>query len=207
MTDDDLQPVVAAQYLALAELLDGLAPSRWDTPSLCEGWRVREVVAHLTMPARYGEDQFMEELRDVDFDFTRLSNRIASRDASLPTGDLVANLRDEVMQYWTPPGGGYRGALNHVVIHGLDISVPLGERRRASDSAMLVVLDDLAAGGVHANFGTDIRGRALQATDIVWSYGTGEPLRGTAEDLALHICGRTLPEGTLDGKVLTRTSA
>ena len=28
-------------------------PAVWDAPSLCEGWRTREVVAHMTMPARY----------------------------------------------------------------------------------------------------------------------------------------------------------
>src|ERR1700693_3620101 len=92
MTDHELQPLVAATYVALADLLDALAAQRWDTPSLCEGWRVREVVAHLTMPARYNEDAFMAELRDDEFDFTRLSNRIASRDAKLPTSDLVGNL-------------------------------------------------------------------------------------------------------------------
>jgi hypothetical protein len=37
------------------------------------------VVAHLTMPARYSEGAFIAELRDCDFDFTRLSNQIATR--------------------------------------------------------------------------------------------------------------------------------
>jgi uncharacterized protein (TIGR03083 family) len=203
MTDDDLQPLVATQYLALADVLEGLEPAGWETPSLCEGWRVREVVAHLTMPARYDEDEFLGELRDAEFDFTRLSNQIASRDASLPTEDLTANLRDDVMGHWTPPGGGFHGALNHVVIHGLDITVPLGEPRCASDAALVIVLDDLTRGGVHDNFGTDISGRALEATDIEWSFGTGTPLRGMAEDLALDLCGRRLPEGRLDGTPLT----
>ncbi len=53
MTDSDLRPLVAAAYLELADLLDEAPESAWDTPSLCEGWRVREVVAHMTMPARY----------------------------------------------------------------------------------------------------------------------------------------------------------
>src|SRR5204863_5163647 len=136
MTGQDLRPLLAAQCLALAELLDGLAPTAWDAPSLCEDWRVREVVAHLTMPARYSQDEFMAEMRDAEFDFTRLSNRVASRDAMLPTDHLVRNMRDEVMQRWTPPGGGYHGALNHVVIHGLDITVPLGEPRRSSATAI-----------------------------------------------------------------------
>jgi uncharacterized protein (TIGR03083 family) len=195
MHDADLQPVVAAEFLALADLLGSATERQWDTPSLCAGWRVREVVAHMTMAARYPEDRFMAELRRCGFDFGRLSNEIASRDAGLPPGELVANLRSVVMQHWTPPGGGYRGALNHVVIHGLDITVPLGVPRRSPDETMRIVLDDLTTGGIHEHFGTTIEGRSFQATDIGWSYGSGPPLRGRAEDLALMLCGRTVPAG------------
>ena len=201
-SDAALQPAVAAEFVALADLLDSAADTQWDTPSLCAGWRVREVIAHMTMAARYPEEKFMAELRRCNFDFGRLSNEIASRDAALPTGELVANLRSDVMQRWTPPGGGYHGALNHVVIHGLDVTVPLGVPRRAPDDTIRVVLDDLTAGGVHERFGTGIDGRTLQATDLDWSYGSGPPLRGKAEDLALVLCGRTLPAGRIDGDPL-----
>ena len=200
--DADLQPAVAAEFLALAGLLDGISGAQWDTPSLCEGWRVREVIAHMTMAARYSEDEFMAELRRCDFDFGRLSNELASRDAGLPAGELVASLRADVMHHWTPPGGGYHGALNHVVIHGLDVTVPLGVPRRPPDETMRVVLDDLTEGGVHAHFGTGIDGRSLQATDLDWSYGSGPALRGAAADLALVMCGRTVPAGRLEGKPL-----
>ena len=200
--DADLQPAVAAEFLALAGLLDGISGAQWDTPSLCEGWRVREVIAHMTMAARYSEDEFMAELRRCDFDFGRLSNELASRDAGLPAGELVASLRADVMHHWTPPGGGYHGALNHVVIHGLDVTVPLGVPRRPPDETMRVVLDDLTEGGVHAHFGTGIDGRSLQATDLDWSYGSGPALRGAAADLALVMCGRTVPAGRLEGTPL-----
>jgi uncharacterized protein (TIGR03083 family) len=197
MNDADLQPVVAAEFLALADLLGSATERKWDTPSLCAGWRVREVVAHMTMAARYPEDRFMAELRRCGFDFGRLSNEIASRDAGLPASELVANLRSEVMQHWTPPGGGHRGALNHVVIHGLDMTVPLGVPRRSPDETMRIVLDDLTTGGLHEHFGTKIEGRSFQATAIGWSYGSGPPLRGKAEDLALMLCGRAVPAGRL----------
>lgn len=198
MTDDHLQPLVAAECLALARVLEGLGPAEWDTPSLCEGWRVREVVAHLTMPARYGEEAFMAELRDCEFDFTRLSNRVATRDAELPTGELVSQLRSDVMQRWTPPGGGYAGALNHVVVHGLDVTVPLGRPRVATDETVRTVLDGLAGGGGHAHFGIGIEGQQLVATDIRWTYGEGPARRGTAQDLVLHLTGRSRPgRGTI----------
>jgi uncharacterized protein (TIGR03083 family) len=122
-TDDAyLQPAVAAEFESLADLLDVASDAQWDTPSLCAGWRVREVIAHMTMAARYSEAEFMAELGRCGYDFTRLSNEIAARDANLPTDELLANLRSEVMQHWAPPGGGHHGALNHVVIHGLDVA-------------------------------------------------------------------------------------
>ena len=204
-TDDThLQPAVAAEFTSLAELLAAASDGQWDTPSLCAGWRVREVVAHMTMAARYSEAEFMAELARCDFDFTRLSNEVAGRDARLPADELVANLRSDVMQRWTPPGGGYHGALNHVVIHGLDVTVPLGVPRRSPDDTIRVVLDDLTAGGGHAHFGIVIDGRHLQASDLGWSHGSGPALRGAAGDLALALCGRTVPAGRLEGEPLQR---
>lgn len=134
---------------------------------------------------------FTAELQRYGFDFDRLSNEIASRDAGLPTSELVANLRSGTMQHWAPPGGGYHGALNHVVIHGLDVTVPLGVPRLSPDETIRIVLNDLTRGDT--DFGISFEGRSLQATDLDWSHGSGSPLRGAAADLALVLCGRTLP--------------
>lgn len=197
-TDSDLQPAVAAGFLSLADLLDAVPAAGWGTPSLCAGWRVREVVAHMTMAVRYSEEQFMAELRSCEGDFTRLSNTVATRDGALPTATLLANLRDETMHHWAPPGGGYIGALNHVVIHGLDITVPLGTSSSSTTEDLRIVLDDLTSGGAHAHFGFDVAGLRLGATDMDWSFGSGKPVSGAAADLALLICGRELPAGRID---------
>jgi hypothetical protein len=107
-----------------------------------------------------------------------------------------------VTQHWTPPGGGYHGALNHVVIHGLDITAPLAVPRRPPDGTMRIILDDLTRGNMHEHFGTSIEGRSLEATGLDRSYGSGPPLRGKAEDLALVPCGRVLPAGRVEGDPL-----
>jgi uncharacterized protein (TIGR03083 family) len=203
-TEIDRQTAVTCTFLDLAALLAALPEERWDTPSLCAGWRVREVVAHMTMPVRYSPAEFMAELQACGGDFTRLSNLIAERDAALPVSTLVANLRDERLHRWTPPGGGIAGALNHVVIHSLDITVPLGVTRCASDEGMRLVLDDLTRGGVHVHFGFDLDGLELRATDLDWSYGEGRLISGRAEDLALLICGRVLPAGRIEGAMAGR---
>jgi uncharacterized protein (TIGR03083 family) len=49
---DDIRDMIAGERGALAEVLASLPATRWDEPSLCAGWRVREVVAHITMPFR-----------------------------------------------------------------------------------------------------------------------------------------------------------
>jgi uncharacterized protein (TIGR03083 family) len=161
----------------------------------------------MTMPARYGEEEFMAELERCGFDFTRLSNEIATSDATLPAAELVANLRADALHHWTPPGGGYHGALNHVVIHSLDVTVPLGVPRRSPDETIRIVLDDLTEGAGHAHFGIEIHGRRLSATDLDWSYGSGSELRGPAEDLALVMCGRTVGDGRLEGPLLPRVDS
>ena len=188
---------VAAEFTWLADALDGLAEVAWDTPSLCAGWRVREVVAHMTMAVRYTPPEFHAELEACKGDFTLLSTRVAARDAALPTTALLANLRDDAMHAWTPPGGGQIGALTHVVIHGLDITVPLGVARPIPDETMLEVLDHLTSGGGHANFGFDIGRLRLQATDTDWTFGSGTPVRGTTADIALLITGRTIAPGRI----------
>jgi uncharacterized protein (TIGR03083 family) len=192
----DPQAATAAEFMRLGDILEPLSADEWDTPSLCAGWRVREVVAHMTMAARYGPAEFVAELQECNGDFTVLSNRVAERDGALPTATLIGNLRDETMHQWTPPGGGSIGALNHVVIHALDITTPLGIARPA-DAAVLAVLDHLTSGGVHAYFGIDVDGIRLEATDAEWTFGSGARTAGTASDLVLWLSGRQLPAGRI----------
>ena len=197
-SEDELQSAVATEFLALADLLEPLPEEAWDTPSLCDGWRIREVAAHMTMAARYSPPEFMAELQACGGDFARLSNVLASRDAALPTSTLVGNLRDETMHRWVPPGGGYEGALTHVVIHGLDMTVPLGISR-PPDEAVRLVLELFTRGGFDTHFGFDLEGLHLQATDMNWIFGTGAPITGRAGDLVLLMAGRTLPPGRIQG--------
>src|SRR5262245_37082467 len=105
MNDVDLQPLVAETFQSLADALTKVAEDGADAASLCVQWRVRNVVAHLTMAARYSPEEFTVELQQDGFDFGRLSNRIAARDGALPFDRLLSDLRSDVMAGWAPPGG------------------------------------------------------------------------------------------------------
>ena len=203
MTISDL---IAAERQALATGLSGLTPEQWDTPTLCAGWRVREVTAHITMPFRYSTEQYLRELQASHGDFNQMADRCARRDAARPAAELVAALADNVHNPWQPPGGGPEGALCHDVIHGLDITVPLATGRRVPEQHLLTVLGFLTGRGGGEVFGTDLAGVELRADDLDWSYGSGEPVTGLGQHVLLVLAGRRLPAGLLRGSQAARFS-
>jgi uncharacterized protein (TIGR03083 family) len=198
---DDIRDMIAAERTELAELLAGLPAPRWDEPTLCAGWRVREVVAHITMPFRYSRSRFVLELAKSRGKFNEMADRCARRDAAaMSPGELAEALRSNANHPWQPPGGGYEGALTHDVIHGLDITEALGLGRLVPEDRLGVVLPNLVTPKALAFFGVDLSGVELRAADTGWTFGSGRPVTGTAQDLALFLCGRKLPPGCLEGR-------
>ena len=190
----DLQSLVTPTYESLADLLASVPAQTWDAPSLCEKWQVRQVIAHVTMPARLTPEQFGAEMAAANGDFTLLSDTVAARDASLPLADLLDALRSQLLHEWQPPGGGAAGALSHAVIHSLDVTVALGRPAVAPNEAVAAVLDQLTAAN-GAFFGVGLTGVRLEAADTGWSWGSGETVRANSDLLAALLSGRTLPDG------------
>jgi uncharacterized protein (TIGR03083 family) len=184
------EALVAGEFAALADALAPLDPDRWRADSLCTGWTVAHVVAHLTMAARYPADRFTAELAADGYDFTRTSDRLADADAALPPAVLLADLRSDTMATFAQPGGGMAGSLSHVVIHGLDVTVPLGLGRVGAGAAARTVLDQLVATDGRTVFGVDTAGLALRAADVDWAHGDGEPVSGSAAELVLALAAR-----------------
>lgn len=204
MATDDLMPLIVAERRAFAGVLAGLAEPDWEAPSLCAGWRVREVVAHMTMPFRYSPPRFLAELARSRGNFTAMSDRVARRDARAPITTLLDGWRSNVDDPWKPPGGGLPGALTHDVVHGLDITIPLGIEHPVSEQALRVVLDHATTPVSLKHFGRDVTGIRLEADDLDWAFGDGEPLRGRARYLLMVLMDRRLPAELLSGSDTAR---
>jgi uncharacterized protein (TIGR03083 family) len=205
---DEVRDMVAAERAALAGVLAELPASRWQEPTLCGGWRVTEVVAHITMPFRYSAPRFFLELAKSRGNFNAMSDRRARHDASVLSADqLTAAVADNVHHSWKPPGGGFLGALTHDIIHGLDIMVPLGIERTVPAGRLGAILPGLGSRKTLRFFGVDLSGVELRATDSEFRFGSGSPVTGTTQDLALVLCGRKLPKGLLEGEVSGRFTA
>ena len=188
----DIQELVRPQLTALADVLQTQPASVADAPSLCAGWSVKHVLAHMTMAARYDGPAFGRELAAAGQDFQVVSETVARRDGDLPFRQLLADLRSDTLAAWAPPGGGAMGALTHAVIHGLDITSALGRPRTSDDQATELVLAAMTD-GVAAHFGTSASGHRLQATDLEWQFGEGPTTEAPAADLILALAGRARP--------------
>ena len=204
MTTSDLQPIIGEERRAFGTVLAELAEADWEAPSLCAGWRVREVVAHMTMPFRYPAPRFLAELLRSRGNFARMADRIAHRDAQVPAGVLLDGWRANEEHPWRPPGGGRKGALTHDVVHGLDITIPLGIEHPVGEPALRVVLDHATTPLSLKHFSLDLTGIRLEADDLDWSFGDGEPLRGTARSLLMVLMDRRLPAELLSGAATAR---
>ncbi|MBL1119245.1 maleylpyruvate isomerase family mycothiol-dependent enzyme [Streptomyces sp. 110] len=196
----EIRRAIAAERRELAGVLDGLTEEQWKAASLCAGWRVREVAAHMSMGFRYPLPAVVWELVKARGGLHRMTDRLARKDAAAAsTGELAAFLRDHADHPWKPPVGGVEAALGHDVIHGLDITVALGLGRRVPEDRLRVLLGMVNPRGLKF-FGADLDGVRLRADDLDWSYGSGAELTGAAQDLLLVAYGRRLPPGHLRGE-------
>jgi uncharacterized protein (TIGR03083 family) len=201
MSDADLLSAIAEVRAQELSMLTALPAAQWELPTLCDGWRVREVVAHQTMPFRYSGSRIALELLKSMGQFNRMADRIAKRDAAaLSIEEQLAAIRDNLNNPWKPPGGGLRGALCHDVIHGLDIATPLGLELHIPHKYLRLSIDQVA-GRARNPFGTDLDGTDLRADDCDWTIGSGTPLHGSTQDLLLVYCGRKLPIGRVKGEL------
>jgi uncharacterized protein (TIGR03083 family) len=208
MDETKLRAAIAAERTELADLLGALPDADWDTPSLCAGWRIREVVAHTTMPFRTGLGRFVVEMAKARGSMNRMLDRTARRDAAaMSPAQLAAALRDNAHHPWKPPGGGYEGALTHEVVHGLDSTIALGIDREIPADRLLPVLEGMASPRGLKFFGVDLSGVQLRATDVDFTFGSGAPLEGTGADLLMVLGGRRLPPGRLRGDHSARFAA
>ncbi|MFJ4184864.1 maleylpyruvate isomerase family mycothiol-dependent enzyme [Kitasatospora sp. NPDC089509] len=195
-----LRGQIAAERRELAEVFAGLTPEQWNSPSLCEGWRVREVVAHMGTGFRYSTARTLWELVRSGGRVHRMADRLARREAAARTEpQLAAALAENADHPWRPPVGGRIAALAHDAVHGLDVTVALGLPPRLPLQRAAALLGAVSARSLRF-FGARLDGVCLRATDTGWSYGQGPlPVEGQAQHLLLVTYGRRVPEGLLAG--------
>jgi uncharacterized protein (TIGR03083 family) len=196
---EDIQTLLDAERDQLVAVLDRLDDSGWRTASLCAGWEVRDVVAHLLMPYELSMPRFFAGMAKARFRFDTMAYRWARRDRR-SGGELVQALRETAHQRFAVPGAPPEAPLSHLLTHAEDIYLPLGVEHRPGSRAAVVVLDQLVGPrGSRALRPGLVDGLRLIASDTEWTHGSGADVVGPARALVTTIAGRSAALGELTG--------
>ena len=192
-----------AQRLSVARLLEELPDEQWRQPSLCAGWTVREVAAHLTLQqvGLGGAIAMMAGWRG-SLDQT-IHHAACRRAAALPTERIIAGIRGMVGSRRHNIGVTHLETLTDSLVHGQDIAIPLGRRLEMPPEAAAIAASRVLSMRWPPPLPSarKVAGFRLTATDTSWSAGEGPEVRAPMGALLLVCAGRlaALPRLSGDG--------
>ena len=186
---DEVWRAIDQQRLELADLMETFSDVDWETPSLCEGWRVRDVAAHLTL-AHTGARQATLDVLRAGLSFNRMIHDTAVRRARLPVEEYPALLRAMVGSRRRAPVVSPLEPLVDAIVHAQDMLLPLGRQHAVPPTAAAAAAERVWTMGFPFWAQRRLRGVMLEATDVEWNAGHGEGVQGPAQDLLLLLTGR-----------------
>ena len=202
----DLAEVIRSERIAFIGFLETLTEQEWTSPSLCEGWSVLDVAAHLASAPTTGLGQSVVGLGRAGLRINRFIADSARRAARSGPAAILKQLRANAATGAKPLGVAQPAVLTDAVVHPLDVRRPLGSHRHVPDDAFGPVAELLAhtrwpASVVLGGSGHHrIRGLRLVADDQDWSHGHGPEVRGSGEAVLLVLAGRSVGPGELRGE-------
>lgn len=180
----------------LARYLATLTPQQWHASSLCAGWTVKDVVAHIVS---YEGLRFWGLLRRFAKGRVVRANEVGVEELAHMTPDELMGFLNEHLRPrgLTAAFGGMIGLVDGT-IHHQDIRRALGHPRAVPTDRLTRILP-LIPSNPRLGAGRRIRGLRLRAVDVDWQHGTGPEVVGTGEALLMAMSGRRQVVGELEG--------
>jgi uncharacterized protein (TIGR03083 family) len=195
--------VIDTQRLGLAGLLDDLSEHEWQQPSLCDGWTVRDVAAHLTLQqlgARAAIAMMLRYRGDTD---RAIRECACQRAAALSTGQIIAAIRGMTGSRRHNFGVTYRETLIDILVHAQDIAIPLGRRHPMPPEAAAAAVTRIWTMRWPPPFPPrrTMQQFRITATDTAWAAGHGPQIQAPISAILLLSAGRlaALPQLAGDG--------
>lgn len=190
---------VHAERARLAEDLASVPNQAWTTPSLCPGWDVHDVLAHLVDTAKTSRLGFARRMVFSRFDFDGDNAFGIRRERCHDPRDTVEALRAAVPLTLTPVAP-RPTRLVEAIVHGEDIRRPLGIVAAYDCAAVTAALAYQVQAAVGMGGGRErVEGVRLVATDCDFVSGSGDEVSARAVDLLLAVSGRRVEAGAFDG--------
>lgn len=196
----DPWPITVQARRSLLSTFEELDDAQWEAESLCDGWTIRQVLAHLILAARPPARRYIAAAARAKGNFDEANRRLAVTDGARPTRDLLAGYRAVLDNRFAPPGWPRAAPLSDILLHSIDVRLPLGlESHEPADHYQPVL--NLLFSRIGRSFGSSGRPAVRWvAVDTAWSHGDGPEVRGTMADLALTAAGRRARVHHLDGE-------
>lgn len=193
-----MKQLAADERADFAAFLSTLTPAQWEAPTLCDGWRVRDVVAHVVsyddLPTRTAVGRVVR----AGFSLHRANHARLAELATLSPEEILAMVERNIEPRGLTAVAGGRIALTDGLIHHQDIRRPLGKPREIPPDRLRRVLG-FAMTAPPLGARSRVRGLRLVATDLDWAHGDGPEVRGPAEPLLMASAGRGCAVGELSG--------
>ncbi|MEJ2888335.1 maleylpyruvate isomerase family mycothiol-dependent enzyme [Actinomycetospora aeridis] len=203
-----LHAAITSERLRLADVLEELAPEEWDDESLCTGWTVKTLVAHLTLTSRLSRLEAFRGVLAARFDINAFIDRSArARAAQYSPAELISQFRESAGWTQRPMGAKPMDPLVDILVHGQDLTRPLRRTLPIAPERAVPALDFVLSTSFY-DAPKRLAGLHLVATDTDWSHGDGDrDLRGPAGDLLLVATGRSAGLPALDGPGVAELAA
>ena len=198
MANADIWPQIRAERAALADDLGGLTDDQWSTPSLCDEWTVRDVVAHMTATTKISGAAFFPKLITNGFSLKKMQAKDILTERGASPAETLSRYRASVDSTTHPPGP-ITTWLGEAVVHAEDIRRPLGLTRDYPMSTLTEVADFYKGSNLVIGTKKRIAGLRLRATDGDWTHGDGPEVAGPMAALVVAMAGRKAALADLTG--------
>jgi uncharacterized protein (TIGR03083 family) len=193
-------PFIRAERAALIADLENVSDASWSTPSLCAGWTVREVLAHMTAVAKLTPGGFVARFAASRFRFNAMNEIGMKAELRSTPAETLAEFRAQLDRTTYPPGG-VDMLVGDMVIHSQDIRRPLGISHTFQPDALTLMADSVIRSNLVLGGKRRATGLMLTATDQDWTTGSGPEVKGPLASIIIVITGRKagLPDLSGDG--------
>ncbi len=204
--DDVVWQKIQPTRKSILEYLTTLRNPQWNQNSLCDGWRVRDVLAHLILEYHYTVSNSGLDFIKSGFQINTFLRQTAINLGNRPVNELMDMFRAMEHERHKPKSIPAINALVDLLIHEQDIRIPLNHPKDIDSELLNLIFTHWEP--VEFNLGEKItgvsgrtKGLRFVIDDLHMIRGTGDlDVIGNAQDILLAISGRKVTLDRLSGQ-------
>lgn len=202
MDKSELWRHIHAERAALAGLLAELPAEDWSHDTLCPGWTVHDVAAHVISTPQIGwRDMGGLMARNLGRGYNSMIFREVKRLGARETRDSILSdfERYATSTHHVPTTTSVEPLID-ALLHHQDIVRPLGRTREMPPAAAAVAADRVRRLAPLMGTGKLVRSVRMVATDVEWARGKGPVVSGPMQELLMIASGRRPDPALVEGE-------